>query len=304
MRSPLTRIRPQAEHSGSKYQSLISEPWGSFGTPIFLFRLAYVAAMPRLAAVTKSGDSPPMFRILLALLALPVPAHADDVTVFAAASLGGPLDEIAEAWERQSGHGVTLVYAGSSALARQVEAGAPADVVMLANEDWMDHLEAAGALRDGSRRSLLTNRLVVIGSWQRAGPLALADLPDALDGGRLALALTEAVPAGIYARAALEELGLWEALRPQIIESDNVRAAQLLVAIGAARLGIVYATDAAEERRVSILAEIPAASHPAITYPVALTAEAGPEAGDFLAYLGSPLARATFSGAGFGLVPE
>lgn len=241
---------------------------------------------------------------MLLFLLTSAPGVAADVTIFAAASLAGPLDEIAEAFEQESGHGVVLTYAGSSTLARQVEAGAPADLVILANEDWMDSLQAAGSIRPDTRRALLSNRLVLIGGWQMSGPLPLEDLPGRLENGRLALALTEAVPAGIYARAALQDLGIWEQLSPQVVEADNVRAAQMLVAIGAARFGIVYATDAAEERRVSVLAEIPGAAHPPIRYPLALTRQAGPDAEVFLDYLDSPLARATFSGAGFGLLDE
>ncbi|MEX3015151.1 molybdate ABC transporter substrate-binding protein [Gymnodinialimonas hymeniacidonis] len=234
-------------------------------------------------------------------LFLTTPALAEDVTVFAAASLAGPLDEIAEAFEQDSGHDVTLVYAGSSALARQVAAGAPADIVILANEAWMDHLDAENAITRNTRRTLLTNRLVLIGSWHLSEPLALHDLPDALGARRLAMALTEAVPAGIYARQALEEAGLWEALAPQVVETDNVRAAQMLVAIGAAGFGIVYATDVAEERRVSVLAQIPEDLHAAIRYPAALTPGASTAGQAFFDYLDGPIAQATFSGAGFGV---
>lgn len=235
-------------------------------------------------------------------LFLSTPAWAGDVTIFAAASLAGPLDEIAEAWERETGLEATIAYAGSSALARQVEAGAPADLVILANVDWMDHLEASGVVRPGSRAPLLTNRLVLIGSWHLSDPVLLTDLPALLaPRDRLALALTEAVPAGIYARAALEAVGVWDALQPHVIEADSVRAAQAMVAIGAARYGIVYATDVAFERRVTTLAEIPSDLHPPIQYPVALTAQAREHAIGFLAFLDGPLARATFQGAGFGL---
>jgi molybdate transport system substrate-binding protein len=235
--------------------------------------------------------------------ALSVPAMAEDITVFAAASLAGPLDEIAEAFEGETGDAVTLVYAASSALARQVEAGAPADVVILANEAWMAHLAEVGAVSE-ARRTLLTNRLVLIGSWHLTDPLALDDLPEALGHRRLSLALTEAVPAGIYARQALENAGQWEALSAQVVEADNVRAAQMLVAIGAAGYGVVYATDVAEERRVTVLAEIDAALHDPIRYPVALTVGASEAAAAFYDYLSGPVARATFSGAGFGLPEE
>lgn len=242
--------------------------------------------------------------VWLLFLFFAAPAVADDITVFAAASLAGPLDEISDAFEQETDHDVTLVYAGSSALARQVEAGAPADVVILANGAWMDHLVQAGAVGPDTRRVLLTNSLVLIGSWHLTDPVPLADLQLALRNRRLALALTEAVPAGIYARQALENAGLWEDLTPQVVEADNVRAAQMLVAIGAAGMGIVYATDVAEERRVTVLADIPPELHDPILYPVALTGRASMAARVFYDYLAGPLARATFSGAGFGLAGE
>ncbi len=229
-------------------------------------------------------------------------ALAEDVTVFAAASLAGTLDQIAEACEAETGHSVILSYAGSSALARQIEAGAPADVVILASDDWMDVLEASGAIDPATRRVLLTNRLVLIGREFVA--VDLAALPQALGDDRLALALTEAVPAGIYARAALETLGLWEAVATQVVEADNVRAALQLVAIGAARFGIVYATDAQLERDVTVLADIPETSHPPIRYPAALTSTASPAAQAFSGCLDGLPARTVFSDAGFGLPPE
>ena len=241
-----------------------------------------------------------MRQLIAAITIAATPATAGDVTIFAAASLQGPLDEIAEVFERETGHDVTLSYAGSSAIARQVEAGAPADIVFLANEAWMDHLVAEGAVQSETVRPLVTNRLVLIGSWQMEGPLPLTALPEELGERRLALALTEAVPAGIYARAALEELDLWGTLAPQVIESDNVRTAQLLVAMGAARFGIVYATDVVHERRVTVLADIPEDTHPPIRYPVALGLNASAEAAEFMAFFDHPIALATFQGAGFG----
>lgn len=239
--------------------------------------------------------------ICVALMMLPGPVRAGDVAVFAAASLAGPLDQIAAAWADATGQTTTISYAGSSALARQVEAGAPVDLVILASEDWMDVLEVGDAILPATRRILLTNRLVLIGTG--SAPLTLEDLPRALGRDRLALALTDAVPAGIYARGALETLGLWDAVAPQVVEADNVRAALRLVAIGAARYGIVYATDAVQEPRVSVLAEIPASSHPPIRYPMALTPGAGEAARTFADYLAGPAARAILSGAGFGLPP-
>jgi len=231
------------------------------------------------------------------------PATAEDLTVFAAASLAGPLDDIAEAFERRTGHGLTLVYAGSSTLARQVEAGAPADVVILANAAWMDHLAEAGAIGQ-TRRTLLTNRLVVIGPSEMSASGTLEDLPDMLGPHRLALALTEAVPAGIYARQALESEGIWEVVSPQVVQADNVRAALMLVAIGAAGLGIVYATDASADPRVTALLDVPESGHDPIVYPMALGVDAGAAAMSFYDFLGGPVAQATFSDAGFGVPGE
>ncbi|QXT38488.1 molybdate ABC transporter substrate-binding protein [Gymnodinialimonas ceratoperidinii] len=230
------------------------------------------------------------------------PARAEDVLVFAAASLAGPLDAVVADFERDTGHGVSVSYGGSSTLARQIEAGAPADLVLLANEDWMDQLENAALLEPETRRALLSNCLVLIGADGAAA--SFDTLAQDIGSERLALALTDAVPAGIYARAALEAQGHWDDVRAQVIETDNVRAALQLVALGAARYGIVYATDTAQEPRVTVLSEIPEATHPAITYPVALTPRGGEAAEALLQALTGPAARAIFTEAGFGVVAE
>ena len=262
--------------------------------------------LSRLAVRRPSRDSRPMRSVLLSWLfcaILAVPARADEILVFAAASLAGPLETVVTYFEAETGHDVTVSYGASSTLARQVAAGAPADVVFLANEAWMDHLHVEGVLDVGSRHTLLSNRLVLIGNAREATRATLADLrPD--PGDRLALALTEAVPAGIYARAALEASGRWEALQPHVVETDNVRAALQLVALGAARFGIVYATDAAAEPRVQVLAEIPETLHPPIRYPAAVTASGGAAAERFAGALASLPARNAFTDAGFGLVAE
>jgi molybdate transport system substrate-binding protein len=241
---------------------------------------------------------------LCVLFALPARA---EVLVFAAASLAGPLDRVAEAWE-EAGHGaVTLVYAGSSALARQVEAGAPADLVFLANAAWMDHLAARGAIDPDSRRDILGNRLVVIAPAPgEGGDSSMIDTRAALSdpAARYALALTGSVPAGIYARAALEELDLWGSLAPRVVEADNVRAATRLVAIGAVPRGIVYETEALAEPRVTILAPIAEDLHPPIRYPAALTIDAAPGAAAFLAFFHDPVAACLFRDAGFQVLPE
>ena len=201
---------------------------------------------------------------MLLALALAAPMARAEVTVFAAASLMGALDEVAAGWEDRTGGEVRLSYAGSSALARQIEAGAPADVFVSANVDWMDELGERGLTEPGSRRDLLSNRLVLVGP-AGAAPLALEpglDLAALLDGGRLAMALVDAVPAGLYGREALRSLGLWGAVEPRVAQAENVRAALALVARGEAPLGVVYASDARAEPRVAVVATFPEGSHP------------------------------------------
>ena len=234
----------------------------------------------------------------LALCAvLPGPAAAADLVVFAAASLKTALDEIAEAFSDKTGADLALSYAGSSALARQIAQGAPADVFLSANPDWMDHLEAGGHIDPATRSDLLGNSLVLIAHGLGARPVPLEDgLPEE---GRLAMAFVEAVPAGIYGKAALEALGLWEAAAPRVVQTDNVRAALLLVSRGEAGHGIVYATDVVPEAEVSVVARFPEDSHPPIRYPAALTRAAGAGARAFLDYLRGPEARAVFEGQGF-----
>lgn len=233
-----------------------------------------------------------MKRVFLAVLMMlgAVTARAESVTVFAAASLKGALDEVVAGW----GEEARVSYAGSSALARQIAAGAPADLFISANPEWVGWLEAEGVALE--RADLLSNALVLV---------AGADDPrvglEALEGGdRVAMGLVEAVPAGIYGKAALESLALWESVAPRVVQADNVRAALALVALGEAPLGIVYATDALAEPEVRVVAEFPAGSHPPITYPVAALSEAG---GPLMDYLQSPAAAEIFARHGFGL-PE
>jgi len=225
-------------------------------------------------------------------------ALADRVTVFAAASLKNALDAVIAAQQIE----ITAVYAGSATLARQIAAGAPADVFISANPDWMDWLETQGALQGGTRLDVLTNRLAVIrtGAGEKAG--ALPDIATLLNGERLATAFVDAVPAGIYARAALQSSGQWERVAPLLAETDNVRAALALVARGEAPLGIVYATDAMAEPRVSVLYTFAPADHPPIVYPAALIQDADNVAQAFLDHLTSPAAQAIFSAQGFGAV--
>lgn len=263
------------------------------------------AAMSRLIRLLLS--------IAVAVFAPAVPASTGSVpsaplTVFAAASLKESLDEAALAYARRTGTPVRVSYAASAALARQIAQGAPADVFLSADLDWMDDAQGRGLLRAGSRRDLLGNALVLVAPRETRLPAVSfarpRSLAAALGEGRLALALTASVPAGKYARAAFESLGIWSMLRPRVVEAENVRAALLLVARGEARMGVVYRTDAIVEPRVRIVAAIPPHSHPRIVYPVAvIAASRHPRAEDFAAWLRTPAARAIFVRRGFVAVP-
>ena len=240
------------------------------------------------------------------LLAAPQRVAADDVLVVAAASLTNALDQVAAAWTAETGHTAVMSYAGSSALARQIQGGAPADIFFSASVDWMDALEASGDLRAGTRRDILRTRLVLIAHGQGAEPVSLdesLDLLAMLDGGKLSMSLVDAVPSGVYGRAALESLGLWEAVAPHVVQSYNVRSALAFVAMGEAPLGIVYATDAVVEDNVSVIGTFPEASHPPITLPAAISAQSeSPVAEAFLGFLNSEPARDIWADHGFELV--
>lgn len=234
------------------------------------------------------------------------------ITVFAAASLTDAIGEIARvftaggvaaAGTESAAHApVRTSFAASSVLARQIEAGAPADVFISADVEWMDYLDARHLLRAGTRRALLGNRLVLIAPEASGVQVTLVphvDLTAALAGGRLATGDPDSVPVGRYAQAALTRLGVWEQLAPQLVRAENVRAALEYVARGEATLGIVYRTDALAEKRVRVVATFPADSHPPIIYPVALTVGASPEAAAFEAFLTSEAARGIFIRYGF-----
>ncbi|MGR3565311.1 MAG: molybdate ABC transporter substrate-binding protein [Heliomarina sp.] len=246
---------------------------------------------------------------LLAVLVLtPWAGRAADLTVFAAASLKTAMDQISDRFEEASGLEIAVALAGSSALARQIEQGAPADVFISANSDWMDHLERNGFIRSGSRFDLLGNRLALIAYGTFSEPVVIdsaLDLTDMLKGGRLAMALVDAVPAGIYGKQALASLGLWEEVAPQVAQADNVRAALALVATGAAPLGLVYASDAMAEKRVKVLGIFPKESHDPIIYPVAITSRGDAEpAQRFLDFLREPENRLIFEEQGFEVLAE
>jgi molybdate transport system substrate-binding protein len=231
-------------------------------------------------------------------------AAAAEVVAFATASLKTALDAAAAAWTAETGAAVSVSYAGTAALAKQIEQGAPADLFLSADVAWMDWLAGRGLIRPETRRDLFGNRLVLIAHDPGAPPVALAPGVDvaALLGadGRLAIADVAAVPAGRYGRAALETLGAWEAVADRLAPAPNVRAALALVARGEAPYGVVYATDAAADPSVTVVGAFPADSHPPIVYPAALTAAGGSaEAAAFLDWLSGDAARPIFAAQGF-----
>jgi molybdate transport system substrate-binding protein len=238
----------------------------------------------------------------LAALLLAAPALAQDVTVFAAASLKNALDDINAAWSAETGKSATISYAASSALAKQIEEGAPADVFISADLDWMAYVSERNLTKKDTEVQLLGNRIVLIAPADSTATVEIGggfDLASLLGDGRLAMANVDAVPAGRYGRAALESLGVWDSVADRIAQAENVRAALALVATGEAPLGIVYRTDAAADRSVNILGTFPEDTHPPIVYPAAATAEAGPEADTFLAYLQTDTAIELFEAQGF-----
>jgi molybdate transport system substrate-binding protein len=224
------------------------------------------------------------------------PEQGETVTVFAAASLTDALTEIAADYERSGGAEVRLSFSASGAAARQIEAGAPADVVILADPEWMDRLHAAGRLTH-RRTDLLRNDLVVIAPVQAipAGdPLAIL-----AEGGRLAIGDPESVPAGGYARTWLQTSGRWEAVKDRLVFGADVRAVRAFVSRGEAVLGVVYRSDVVGRDDVRIVLEPPAAEQPDIVYPAAEVVGGGPEAQAFLDYLATPAAAAVFRRYGF-----
>jgi molybdate transport system substrate-binding protein len=240
--------------------------------------------------------------LLLAFAGAAVAAPARPPLVLAAASLQESMTAAADAWAGKGHPRPVISFAASSALARQVEAGAGADLFVSADEDWMDALAAKGLIVPASRVIFLGNRLVVIApadSHVRI-PLKPGPLARVLGAGPLAMADTESVPAGKYGKAALMKLGVWDAVAPHVVRAENVRAALALVERGAAPLGIVYATDAKASGRVRIAGVFPAGSYPPIAYPVArLTASTNVEGEAFRRFLVSREGRAIFARFGF-----
>ena len=243
---------------------------------------------------------------LILVLAANVPTRADErLTIFAAASLKGTMDEAARIFEEKTGHPAVVSFASSSALAKQIEAGAPADLFISADRRWMDFLVERGMVKAEAVTPYLSNRIVIVAPLQSDVSITIApDFPlvSALKGGRLAMGEPNSVPAGIYGKEALGFFGIWQAVEPHVAGAENVRSALKLVSRGEAPLGIVYATDARAEPEVKVVAVFPQESHPAIVYPLApVLASKNPNTRAFLDFLMTDEARAIFTRAGFAL---
>ena len=230
-------------------------------------------------------------------------AWADDVVVFAAASLKNALDDAAGAFKIGGGAPAKISYAASSQLAKQIESGAPADIFISADLAWMDYVQKHNLIQPATRKNLLGNQLVLVAPADSNVQVDIKpgfDLVGMLNGGRLAMADPASVPAGKYGKAALQKLGVWDAVQPHVAGAENVRAALLFVDRKETPLGIVYATDAASDPKVKIVGVFPEDTHPPIIYPAALTvASKNPDAVKFLQFLESPAARAPFEKQGF-----
>lgn len=241
------------------------------------------------------------------MLAAP-PVQAKDVIVFAAASLKNALDDAIAAYEKFGGGRVVASYAASSALARQIDSGANADLFISADLDWMNEVEKHNLIDRATRKNLLGNKIVLIApTAAHAAKVDIRpgfDLRGLLKDGRLAMANPDAVPAGKYGKAALETLGVWDSVKDKVASAENVRGALLFVDRGEAPYGIVYATDAAADKNVAIVGEFPDDTHPPIIYPIALTtANNDPDAKKFLSFLETAAAEPAFEKQGFTILP-
>jgi molybdate transport system substrate-binding protein len=246
--------------------------------------------------------------LLAALVPLSIQAQAprQEIVVFGAASLADVLDEIAAAFTRDTGIPAKTSFAASSALARQIESGARADVFFPADLEWMDYLLERRLIQSATRKEVVANRLVLVAPADSRVSVKIR--PDvsfsaALAGGRLATGDPDSVPVGKYAQAALKSLGAWAQVEPRLIRAENVRSALAFVARGEAALGIVYATDARVETKVRIVDTFPQDSHPPIRYPIAATATSGAAGVRFVDYVASAKARPLFVKYGFAPLP-
>jgi molybdate transport system substrate-binding protein len=241
--------------------------------------------------------------LVLSLLAAQPLAAQQTITVFAAASMKNALDDTNAAFTKATGVKVVASYAASSALAKQIESDAPADVFISADLQWMDYVGGKNLIKPDSRLNLLGNKLVLIAAADsKLDKVEIAkgfDIAKLAGDGRIAVADVKAVPAGLYAKAALEALGAWAAAEPKLAMAENVRATLAFVARGETPIGIVYETDAKVEPRVKIVGVFPESSHPPITYPVAATATASSAAASYLNFLRGSAAKAIFEKYGF-----
>ena len=247
-------------------------------------------------------------RSLLALAlstAWALPASAAEITVFAASSLKTALDAIAADYQKTSGDTVTISYDSSAKLAKQIQEGAPADIFISASKQWMDTLSDAKLINPDSRKNILGNTLILVAADKAAAKVDLAkgvDLAKLVGDSKLAMGMVDSVPAGQYGKEALTNLGAWDAVEPKVAQAENVRAALKLVDTGEAAYGIVYASDAKSDDKVTVVGTFPDDSHKPIIYPAALTVTAKPEAKAFLDDLSSDAAGAVFTVQGFTLL--
>ena len=247
--------------------------------------------------------------VVAAVVALPLAlpaAAADKVTVFAAASLKNALDAANAAWQKDTGNKTTVSYAASSALAKQIEAAAPADLFISADLAWMDYVAEKKLIKDDTRVNLLGNRIVLVAPKDKAAAVEIGqgfDLAGLLGDGRLAMGAVDSVPAGKYGKAALEKLGIWSSVEGKVADAESVRAALALVSRGEAPYGIVYQTDAAADPGVAVVGTFPEDSHPPIIYPVAILSESeSAAAAAYLDFLKSDKAAPFFTEQGFSIL--
>ena len=259
-----------------------------------------------MASLSPFHALPAGFALALSLFVLAPPALADDVLVFAAASLKNALDDTVTAYETSGGGAIKVSYGASSALAKQIENGAPADIFISADLDWMNDVEKHHAIQPETRANFFGNVLVLLEPADSTETVDIKPgfpLAAMLGDGRLAMANPDSVPAGKYGKAALQKLGVWDAVENKVASAEDVRAALLFVSRKEAPFGVVYQTDATADKGVKIAGVFPADSYPPIIYPAAVTASSkNPEAAKFLTYLHSDAAKPFFEKQGFSVL--
>jgi molybdate transport system substrate-binding protein len=244
--------------------------------------------------------------IAIAFLSTAFYAHAENVNVFAAASLKTALDDAAKVWKTQSGKDIVATYGSTATLAKQIAEAAPADIFISADLAWMDDVAKKNLIKPESRKNLVGNTLVLVAASGTDLKIELekdSNLATSLGDEKLAVGDVKSVPAGKYAKAALESLGLWSSVEANLVMQENVRSALALVARGEAKLGIVYGSDAVAESKVQVVANFPEASHKPIVYPAAvIAASTNPDAQGFLTFLFSEEVQLIFKANGFTLL--